>query len=138
MGVTTSILSNRGDVVLPIAPGAVDSTAIVNTVTTGITAGTTHTLAGAVPLTAQINNITVCATIADAVALPAANAAALGDWIVVINNGAAAAAVWPQAADKIDAIATGSPATVTQAKRSIFYCVALNTWVSIGTIGLST
>jgi len=130
MGATTSILSNRGDVVLPIAPGVVDGTTVASTVTTGITAGTTHTLAGAVPLTAMINNITVCATIADAVALPSANAAAIGDTVIVFNNGAAAAAVWPQAADHIDAVATGSPVTLTQALRCAFICIALNTWVS--------
>ena len=132
MAANTQILSTRGDVVLPIAPGFVDGTAITNTVLTGITAGTTHTLAGATPLTGQINHITTCGVSADAVALPAANAAAIGDWIVVINRGAAPAAVWPQAADAIDGGTAGAAVVLTNAKRVIFFCTALNVWDSFG------
>ena len=45
---------------------------VADTVGTGITAGTTHSLAGATALTHTINYISICANSADAVALPAA------------------------------------------------------------------
>jgi len=108
----------------------VSATVITNSVLPAITAGTTHTLAGAVPLTAQINVIAVCATIADAVALPSAGAGMIGDSFIVFNNGAAAAAVWPQAADKIDGGTAGTAVVLTQAKRCIYYCTSLNNWIS--------
>jgi hypothetical protein len=107
----------------------VAATAITNSVLPAITASTTHTLAGAVPLTAQINVIAVC-TASDAVALPSAGAGMIGDSFIVINNGAAAAAVWPQAADHIDAASAGVAVVLTNAKRCVYYCVALNTWIS--------
>ena len=97
---------------------------------TGITAGTTHTLAGAVPLTGAINVVTVCATSADAVSLPSASAALVGSSILVFNNGAAAAAVWPLLADKIDGGTAGAAVVLTNAKRCEYYCTAVNNWVS--------
>lgn len=127
MAAVTSIWSPRlGDVT------AVDSSLVVNTTTTGITASTTQSLAGAVPLTSVVNNIAVCATTGNAVALPAANAAQLGDFVVVINKGAAAAGVYPQAADTIDALSAGTSIGVGNGKRAIFFCYALNSWASMG------
>jgi hypothetical protein len=68
--------------------------------TTGITAGTTQTQAGAVALTTQTNRVTVSGTDADAVKLPTAVANAL---VTVINDDAAQTiAVWPNTSDTID------------------------------------
>jgi hypothetical protein len=60
--------------------------------TTTITAGATQTQAGATALTKYLNVITTCATSGDGVALPAA---AANKTVVIINNGAASARVWP-------------------------------------------
>lgn len=114
----------------------VSATVISYSVLPAITASTTHTLAGAVPLTAQINVIAVAGA-SDAVALPSAATAIVGDSIVVINLGAAAAAVWPQAADKIDAASTGVAVVLGIGKRAIFYCVAPNQWYSIAGVATS-
>lgn len=110
----------------------VSASAITNSVTTGITASTTQSLAGSVPLTSQINVITVCATLGNAVSLPSAALGIVGDSVVVINKGAAAAGVYPQTADAIDALSAGTSIGVGIGKRAIFYCTGLNAWASIG------
>jgi hypothetical protein len=68
--------------------------------TTGITAGTTQSQAGATALTTQTNRVTVSGTNADAVKLPTAVANAL---VTIINDDAAQTiAVWPNTSDTID------------------------------------
>ena len=68
--------------------------------TTGITAGTTQSQAGATALTTQTNRVTVSGTDADAVKLPTAVANAL---VTIINDDAAQTiAVWPNTGDTID------------------------------------
>lgn len=116
----------------PIAGSSLKSTGpIIQGVTTGLTAGTTHSLAGATALPSQINTIATCANAGDAVALPSANAAQVGNAIVVVNNGAAVAAVWPQATDKIDGGTTGAAVNLTNAKRAFFFCDAIGSWQSM-------
>jgi hypothetical protein len=111
-------------------PGTGAFTIITGSVANNLTAGTTHTLAGATPLTAQINVLATVANASDAAALPSANAAMVGSAVVVFNNGAHAAAIWPQAADAIDGGSAGAAVTLTNAKRCIYYCIAANTWIS--------
>lgn len=65
-------------------------------VTTGITASTTHTQVGATALTADVNEVSTCANASDAVSLPTAVA---GMVVHIINNGAAALAIWPASGD---------------------------------------
>jgi hypothetical protein len=68
--------------------------------TTGITAGTTQSQAGATALTTQTNRVTVSGTDADAVKLPTAVANAL---VTIINDDAAQTiAVWPNTGDTVD------------------------------------
>jgi hypothetical protein len=68
--------------------------------TTGITAGTTQSQAGATALTTQTNRVTASGTDADAVKLPTAVANAL---VTIINDDAAQTiAVWPNTGDTID------------------------------------
>ena len=123
---------------VPVAASSLSLTgSLIESVSAAITASTTHTLVGATALPSQYNNISVCANAADAVALPAANAAQIGNAIIVSNLGAAAAAVWPQAADKIDGGTTGVAVTLTNAKRAMFVCISLNNWVSFGFPGPS-
>jgi hypothetical protein len=106
------------------------SSMIRASVVTALVAGTTHSLAGATPLTAQINVVATVANASDAVALPSATAAMVGAVIVVFNNGGHAAAIWPQAADAIDGGTAGVAVALTNALRCAYYCVAANTWIS--------
>ena len=113
------------------ASGAITASGgVAGTVATGITAGTTHTLAGATALTAAINFVATVANASDAVALPAATAAMIGQTVTVFNDGSHAAAVWPQAADAIDGGTTGAAVTLTNAKRCVYYYKAANTITS--------
>lgn len=101
---------------------------ITGTVAAGITASATQTQAGATQLTKQVNNIATCATSGNAVKLPAAT---VGQVIVVFNNGADPASVFPLGAgDTIDGGAAAAAVTLTNGKRAAFYCIAANTWIS--------
>lgn len=87
-------------------------------VTAAVTASTTHTQGGATALTADINNVSVCANVDDAVKLPSAVA---GMTVVVINNGAQQLRIWPASGDNLGtgvdtvraALAAGSNARFT-------------------------
>jgi hypothetical protein len=148
-GITTLWSSSKGDINFPMTPQSIDNMTIgattpapgtftsltsmglaMESVAGGIVAGSTHTLAGATPLGSQTNIVATVAVSGDGVALPAATAAIVGTAIVAFNQGASPAAVWPQAADKIDGGSAGAAVTLTNAKRCAYYCVAINTWVS--------
>jgi hypothetical protein len=93
-----------------------------------VTASTTHSIAGATAL--KPLSIVVCANANDAVKLPVAT---LGLVYTVITVGAAATpAIYPgQAGDQIDAVAAGSPTTLTAAHRgATFYCDTAGHWTS--------
>ena len=109
-GVTAAELSHIGDVTgliqaqinlkAPIA--APTFTGLVKfSVTAGITAGTTQTMAGATALTSDINQVSTTAVANDGVALPPAVAGLI---IRIINNGAENLQIWPSdgASDAID------------------------------------
>ena len=95
-----------------------------------ITATASGTKATARLLKATINQISVCATTADSVKLMANPQP--GNWQFLANDGAAAAQVFGSNSDTIDAVATATGVTVSNAKRSIFYCVAAGLWQSLG------
>lgn len=67
-------------------------------ITTGLTASSTQTQAGALALTGFVNIITTVAVTADAVKLPPA---VTGHWLIVINRGALSMAIWPSSGDSI-------------------------------------
>jgi len=69
-------------------------------VTTGITAGTTQTQAGATALTTELNVVGTVANTSDAIKLPTAIS---GIKIKIVNNGANALAVWPNTSDNLGA-----------------------------------
>jgi hypothetical protein len=71
---------------------------IVRSVSAAVSASTTHTQAGGTALTADINNVSVCANADDAVTLPTA---AAGMTIVVMNNGAQNLRIWPASGDNL-------------------------------------
>lgn len=70
-----------------------------NVIQTTGTAGTTQTQAGALAITSPIMRISTCATSGDGVKLP--TAAANLD-VLIINDGAEAAQIWPNTSDAID------------------------------------
>lgn len=85
--------------------------------------------ANAVQLTAQINRVTVVATAADSVKLPAALAKAQ---VVVINAAAANAMnVYPQTGEFINDLAVDLPIFVAANKTIVFYCAVNATWNSV-------
>lgn len=81
----------------------------------------------ATPLVAQYTRISVCATSADSVLLPAAVA---GRVIQIDNAGAAPARLFGQGTDTIDGAATGTGVPLANAKRSQFVCYVAGAWIS--------
>jgi len=94
---------------------------------TGITAHAGGTKAAARALTAQLNRVTVCANADDSVLLPAAKA---GRFVVIMNDGAAAARLFGAGTDTIDGVATGTGVPLTNTKRAVFICFADGAWIS--------
>ena len=105
--------------------GAITTSGInTKSVTAGITASTTHTIAGGTALTTEINVIATCASAGDAVTLPPL---APGQSAEVYNAGAAAAGVYPAASGvAIDGGSAGAAVTLTNGKRAKFTCIAAN------------
>lgn len=96
----------------------------------GITARAGGTRAAAVPLTACINRISVCATAADSVALPPAVG---GQQMAVINGGAASAQVFaaPGTSDTINGVAAATGIALAAAGKAQFVSPAPGAWFSI-------
>jgi hypothetical protein len=103
-------------------------------VTSGITASTTQTLAGAVPLTTAVNVISTVATANNAVKLaPVSLNTGYCQVQIVINNGASAASIFPyETATAIDSHSTAAAATLTNGHSAFFFQNTPSTWVSIG------
>lgn len=94
---------------------------------TGITAFAGGGQASAIPLTAEINDITVCATAGDSVKLPAA---ASGLHIYVKNSGATALAIYPASNDSIDALAINLAIRIQPGSSINFYAKNPTVWES--------
>lgn len=93
--------------------------------TTGLTARAGGGQALATPLTGSINRVTVCATAADSVLLPAA---VVGRRVSVFNAGAASCNVFPQTGESIGTGAANAAQAVGAARGAIFECVANGLW----------
>lgn len=90
----------------------------------GLTASTTHTIAGGTPLSAKINQVSTVANAGDAGTL---RALAPGQSVDVYNDGAHAMAIFPNAAGvAIDGGSAGASATLSASKRCRFTCIAAN------------
>lgn len=87
-------------------------------------AGTTR--ADALVLAKQVNNITTAAASTGAV-LPAG---VVGMRIIIVNAGANPIKVYGNGSDTIDGVAGATGVTLTNAKRAVFICVAVNTFIS--------
>lgn len=90
-----------------------------------ITAFATGGQGSATALTKDINSITVCATAADSVKLPAATA---GRMVQVSNLGAAYASVFPASGELIDALAANASVSLAVGASIIFTCSVAGSW----------
>ena len=133
--------SSRGDVhnldAIPI--GAVTpSTGVFTslkstTAATGaasVTASTTHTIAGATPL--SMMSLVDAANADDAVKLPPTSGAVGQTWVVISVGSTATIAIYPgNSSDTIDGGSAGASTTLTAAHRgATFYCPVAGNWVS--------
>jgi hypothetical protein len=85
-----------------------------------ITATAGGTKAAARALTAAVNRISVCATAADSVLLPLADA---GARVVIANDGAASAQVFGAGTDTINAVATATGVAQAAGTKALYACV---------------
>lgn len=84
-----------------------------------ITAKASGTQATAVGLTSAVNRISVCATAADSVSLPLAQA---GASVTIRNDGAASAQVFGAGTDTINSVATATGVALANGKTGTYYC----------------
>lgn len=88
-------------------------------------AGGTQAAALALSATKSIHRVSVCATNADSVKLPAA---VLGQVHWVINSGAASLQVFGSGTDTIDDVATATGVAIATLKSAMFVCVSAGKW----------
>lgn len=81
----------------------------------------------ATALPSQVNRIGTCATAGDSAKLPAATA---GLTIIVINSGAAAADIFPQTGEAINALAANTALRIGVRTVVSFTCAVAGTWLS--------
>jgi hypothetical protein len=86
--------------------------------------------AGARPLYAAFNRVTVCATAADSVSLPPATG---GQEVTLINSGAAATQVFaaPGTVDTINGVAAATGISLAAAGKAQFVSPDVGVWFSI-------
>lgn len=109
-------------------------------VVNGITASTTQTLAGALPLTAGLNVVSTVGTAGDAVKLPAVDInTGFAQAVWIINNGASALSIFPnETATAIDSHSTAAAGTLTAAHRAVFFQNTASTWVSVASVSAAS
>lgn len=93
-----------------------------------ITAFATGGQASATQLTKTISRITVCATIADSVKLPAAKA---GDVRFLVNSGAASANVFPATGETINALSANTALALAAGSKAAYFCPVDGAWFSL-------
>jgi len=121
------------------ATGAISCTNITTTgyahksLTTGITAGSTQTQAGATALTTEVNVVTVVGTTGDGVKLPEA---AAGRMCRIKNNDSTeGVAVWPATDDSIDSAAVDAVdpgGNVTAGNSRLYIAEDAINWIAVG------
>ena len=80
------------------------------------------------PITSFLYEIATCANAGDAVTLPAASA---GLMVIVVNNGAESADVFPASGDKIDGGSTNAAYALASATNTIFICQDATDWDTV-------
>lgn len=114
------LYQNTGTQASPVWTPRFSPVGDAQSITTGITASTTQTLAGATALTSKLNFVATVANVGDSVRLPAL---VPGQSVTVFNDGANPMRVFPAAANiQIDGGSAGAFVTLTNARRAIFYC----------------
>lgn len=138
-------LINGGTLAQTIAPGSTIQSALAagipqDSVTNGITASTTQTLAGALALTTLINVVSTVGTAGDAVKLPPVKLnVGFAQECWVINNGASALSIFPnETATAIDTHATAAAGTLTTLHRATFFQNSASTWVSFASVSAAS
>jgi hypothetical protein len=122
--IISGINLNVGNIVFS---GALQNASITN----GITASTTHTVAGAAPLTTRLNFISTVANADDAVKLPPASASSIGNEVIAFNQGASVCSIFPgETTTAIDQGTTGASVVLTNTHAGVFIQNTASTWSS--------
>lgn len=136
---------NGGTVAQSIPAGSTITSALLagipsDSVTNGITASTTQTLAGALALTKMVNVVSTVGTAGDAVKLPPVTLnTGFAQECWVINNGASALSIFPsETATAIDTHATAAAGTLTTLHRAVFFQNSASTWVSFASVSAAS
>lgn len=85
--------------------------------------------ASAYQLSAAQSRIATCVTNGDSVKLPRSSQS-VGKQYLIINDGAANLAVFPEGTATIDGGAASASVTLTAGRRAFFWCVASGAWES--------
>lgn len=94
----------------------------------GYVASTTHTLAGATPITRQVGVVSTVANSGDAVSLLPSFPGLIQ---TIFNSGTNPMAIFPGlVGDSIDGHSAGTSITLTNGKRALFICVGPSQWTS--------
>ena len=134
-----STIGAGSTITTPTISGPTITGVAIESITNAITASTTQTLAGALALTTKWNVVSTVGTALDAVKLPAAGVANVGQVIWAINNGASSLAVWAnETASAIDTHATNAPGTLTTLHRAAFLQNTASTWVSVASVSAAS
>lgn len=94
----------------------------------GITAHAGGGQTSATALTSVLNRITVCATLNDSVILPTS---APGMFMMVRNDGAAGANVFPASGENFNGGSANAAFAVANAKSAIFFCTVAGVWSTL-------
>ncbi len=132
-GIETPSVTGLGETTAPVPTATVSTLLTVSgllslgTPETAITAtaGGTQALAQALSALVSVHEVTVCATNADSVKLPAPSV--VGELHLVINNGAASLQVFGSGTDTINAVATATGVAVATIKRAWFIALTTGT-----------
>lgn len=103
--------------------------AVALSATNGITAFATGGQTSATQLTTSFNRITTCASAGDSVKLPASVA---GYLIIVQNDGAAYANIFPFSGDQIGSLAANTAISIAPGGRITFNCEVAGRWDQAG------
>ena len=114
-----------GDFTTLTASGLFTLTGVEATVTAFATGGKAS--ATALSATKNFHRISVCATAADSVLMPAAN---VGEMHYLRNDGAAAAQVFGAGTDTINAVATATGVSLPAGTAILLFCLASGAWVT--------
>jgi hypothetical protein len=99
-----------------------------HSVTVGQTANT-GSVQGNNPITTEFYEIAVCGNAGDACTLPAAVA---GQLVIIVNNGANSADVFPASGDKIDGGSANAAFSLAAGANALFICQDGTDWDSLG------